>query len=288
MSLFFVLQDEATFKDKKMTEPNELFGIGDHQLQKEIAKDTLERYSGSPISLFQPYILLTNFGRYVEHFAKCYQSEVHEGAMFRVAHSPEEKISIIDFKIGSPAAALVMDLLAFLPVNCTLLLGMCAGLREDYKIGEFFVPVGSIRGDATSDFYFPPEVPALANFTVQKVVTNVLDKEKVTYHLGITHTTNKRFWEFNVDFKKKLQDSRAQALEMECATIFTAGYHHRLPSGALLLISDIPLKPHGIKTKKSSEKVFKDFTSGHISLGIVMIKEMQKVKRLSEYRKHVH
>jgi AMP nucleosidase len=256
--------------------------------QKQIAKDTLERYAGSPADKFQPYLILTNFPRYVDYFAATYGGIVYEGSMFKVAHSKELAISMLDFKIGSPAAALVVDLCAFLPIYATLLLGMCGGLRADYKIGEFFVPVASIRGDGTSDFYFPPEVPALANFSIQKVVSAILEQEHKDHHIGITHTTNKRFWEFNSDFRNRLQVTRPQAVEMECATLFTASYSHRLPLGALLLISDLPLTPRGSKTKESSEAVFTNFMPEHIRLGVQIISTLQKVERLKAYRKHVH
>lgn len=256
--------------------------------QKQIAKDTLERYSGSPASEFQPYLILTNFPRYVDHFAKEYNAKSYEGAMFKVAHAPQLGLSMLDFKIGSPAAALVIDLCSFLPVYAALLLGMCGGLREEYKVGEYFVPVASIRGDGTSDFYFPPEVPALANFTVQKVVTAILEKEKKVHHIGITHTTNKRFWEFNQDFRTRLQITRPQVVEMECATLFTASYSHRLPLGALLLISDLPLTPKGAKTKESSEALFVNFMPDQIQLGVKIVQALQKVERLRAYRKHVH
>ena len=146
----------------------------------------------------------------------------------------------------------------------------------------------SIRGDGTSDFYFPPEVPALANFTVQKVVTDILEQEKKVHHIGITHTTNKRFWEFNSDFRTRLQVTRPQAVEMECATLFTASYSHRLPLGALLLISDLPLTPRGAKTKDSSEAVFVNFMPEHIRIGVQIIRALQQVERLRAYRKHVH
>ena len=256
--------------------------------EKQVAKDTLERYSGSPASEFQPYLLLTNFPRYVDHFAATYPSVSHEGAMFKVAHSKELGLSILDFKIGSPAAALVIDLCSFLPIYAAVLLGMCGGLRKDYNVGEYFVPIASIRGDGTSDFYFPPEVPALANFTVQKVVSAVLEQEKKVHHIGITHTTNKRFWEFNSDFRTRLQVTRPQAVEMECATLFTASYSHRLPLGALLMISDLPLNPRGAKTKDSSEAIFVNFMPDHIRLGVQIIKALQQVERLKAYRKHVH
>ena len=256
--------------------------------EKQVAKDTLERYSGSSAEEFQPYLILTNFPRYVDHFAATYNAVSREGAMFKVAHSKELGLSMLDFKIGSPAAALVIDLCSFLPIYAALLLGMCGGLRKDYQIGEFFVPVASIRGDGTSDFYFPPEVPALANFTVQKVVTDVLEQEKKVQHIGITHTTNKRFWEFNSDFRTRLQATRPQVVEMECATLFTASYSHRLPLGALLMISDLPLTPRGAKTKDSSEAIFANFMPEHIRLGVKIIQALQRVDRLRAYRKHVH
>ncbi len=256
--------------------------------QKVVAKDTLERYSGSPVEEFQSYTLLTNFPRYVDYFASEFKGKVYEGAMFKVAHAPEIQMSMLDFKIGSPAAALVVDLCSFLPIYASLLLGMCGGLRGDYRIGEYFVPVASIRGDGTSDFYFPPEVPALANFTIQKEVTEILEQEKKPHHIGITHTTNKRLWEFNPEFRTRLLITRPQVIEMECATLFTASYHHRLPLGALLLISDIPLTPMGSKTKESSESIFNHCMPDHIRLGVKVIQKIQHVERLRAYRKHVH
>lgn len=249
----------------------------DKVLEEKIARDTLERYSGSPVSDFQPYVLLTNFSRYVHYFAESRGVEVIEGSTFKCAHSPKDNVSIIDFKIGSPAAALIVDLCAFTPIKATLLLGMCGGLRRDYVIGEYFVPIASIRAEGTSDFYFPSEVPALANFLVQKIVTNVLEEDHTPYHIGITHTTNKRFWEFDSEFRRRLKLNRSQAIEMECATLFMAGYSHRLPIGALLLISDLPLMGDGIKTKKSSELIFSKHTAEHVEEGIKVMAELDKV-----------
>lgn len=253
--------------------------------EEKIARDTLERYSGSSIDDFQPYLLLTNFPKYVQYFAEKRNLQIVEGSMFKVAHSPEEKITILDFKIGSPAAALVVDLCAFLPIKAALLLGMCGGLRKNYTIGNYFVPLAGIRGEGTSDFYFPTEIPAMANFLVQKVVTNVLEKSNKPYHIGITHTTNKRFWEFNKSFKEQLEISRAQAIEMECATLFMASYYYKFPLGALLLISDLPLAPdgEGIKTKKSSASVYSAHTATHVELGVEVLHGVEEA--LSQHAK---
>ena len=187
----------------------------DELREEDFAKHTLERYAGCSIETFQPKLILTNFPKYVEYFAQSRQVPIIEGSAFKVAHSVDEGVSILDFKIGSPAAALVVDLCSFLPFKASIFLGMCGGLRRRYMVGDYLVPVASIRGEGTSDFYFPMEVPALANFLMQKAVTDILEARQSLYHIGITYTTNTRFWEFNEDFKDKLKDTKAQAIEID-------------------------------------------------------------------------
>lgn len=240
--------------------------------EAELARHTLERYSGCEAGQFYSNLILTNFPRYVECFAKDRSLPICEGSMFKVAHCPKEEVSILDFKIGSPAAALVVDICSFLPIRASILLGMCGGLRRRYQVGDYLVPVAAIRGEGTSDFYFPIEVPALANFLMQRAVTQELDQEKAAYHIGITYTTNMRFWEFNEEFKTRLKTSRAQGIEMECATLFTASYKRKFTLGALLLISDLPLNANGIKTKQSSQSIFDRYTPDHLDKGVKILK----------------
>lgn len=240
--------------------------------EAEIARQTLERYAGCSVNDFHSNLILTNFPRYVEYFAKSRNVPIVEGSMFKVAHCPKEEVSILDFKIGSPAAALVVDICSFLPIRASILLGMCGGLRRRYEVGNYLVPVASIRGEGTSDSYFPIEVPALANFLMQRAVTELLDQEKANYHIGITFTTNTRFWEFNEDFKSRLKATKAQGIEMECATLFAASYKRKFTLGALLLISDLPLNRDGIKTKESSQRVYDSFTADHVEKGIKILK----------------
>lgn len=259
-------------------------------LEADIARQTLERYAGCSTDLFQPNLILTNFPRYVQYFAQSRNVEIHKGSMFEVAHCPEDQVTILDFKIGSPAAALVVDICSFLPIKVSLLLGMCGGLRRRYTVGEYLVPVAAIRGEGTSDFYFPNEVPALANFLMQKAVTQVLEEEKAVHHIGITFTTNMRFWEFNEEFKHRLKNTKAQGIEMECATLFAASYKRRFTLGALLLISDLPLNQDGIKTKESSQKIFDKYSADHVEKGIRILKiarEMQSRRVKGSYQTEV-
>ncbi|NGX46598.1 MAG: AMP nucleosidase [Chlamydiae bacterium] len=248
--------------------------------EAQFARETFERYAGCSVTDFQSNLLLTNFPNYVDYFAKSRGVKMVEGAMFKVAHAPKEEVSILDFKIGSPAAALVVDLCSFMPIKASILLGMCGGLRRRYKVGEYIVPIASIRDEGTSNFYFPPEVPALSNFLMQKAATEVLDGAKDVYHIGITFTTNMRFWEFNEEFKARLKATKAQAIEMECATLFAASYKRKFTLGALLLISDLPLNMGGIKTKKSSSAVFEKYMADHVEKGV----EILKVARVMQSR----
>ncbi len=259
--------------------------------EAEIARQTLERYSGCSAGEFQGNLILTNFPRYVEYFAQTRKVPILEGSMFKVAHCPAEGVSILDFKIGSPAAALVVDICSFLPIRASVLLGMCGGLRRRYQVGDYLVPVASIRGEGTSDFYFPIEVPALANFLMQRAVTEVLDREKANYHIGITYTTNMRFWEFNEEFKNRLKATKAQGIEMECATLFAASYKRKYTLGALLLVSDLPLNADGIKTKQSSSFVYDNYTADHVEKGIKILqraREMQSKHIKGAYHRNLN
>ena len=258
--------------------------------EAEIARHTLERYSGCEVGTFQSNLILTNFPRYVDYFAKSRGVPIQEGSMFKVAHDPKGDVSILDFKIGSPAAALVVDICSFLPFRASILLGMCGGLRRRYQVGEYLVPVASIRGEGTSDAYFPIEVPALSNFLMQRAVTELLDREKATYHIGITYTTNTRFWEFNEEFKNRLKVTKAQGIEMECATLFAASYKRKFTLGALLLISDLPLAHNGIKTKESSHMVFEKYMPDHVEKGIRILqlaREMQSKQIKGAYHRNI-
>jgi AMP nucleosidase len=252
--------------------------------KRKIAIETLERYTGSKFNYFQPYILLTNFPYYVNVFSKKFNSNIYTGTAMHSSHCLKEKISIVDFRIGSPTAALVIDLLSFINPKAVLMLGMCGGLRKEHKIGDFFNPVAAIRDEGTSDHYMPARVPALSSFIIQRFVCEELDKLNLKYHTGVTHTTNIRFWEFEKEFKKKLIEEKVQVIEMECATLFTAGFARYVPVGALLLISDLPMTLRGIKTKSSSEHIFNRFTDQHINIGIKVLMNIRDKQNNIKYQ----
>lgn len=252
--------------------------VPEEALKEKIGRDSLERYTDSAVSDFQPFILLTNFSNYVDGFSVQMEEEVSRGSLMEVCHAPKEKITILNFGVGSPMAALVIDLLAFVDPVAILMLGLCGGLRKKHRIGDFFNPVAAIRDEGTSNHYMPPRVPALASFTIQKAVTQEIEEAKKFYHTGVIHTTNYRMWEFDKEFRETLNNEKVSVIEMECATLFSAGFSRNLNVGALLLISDLPHTRRGIKTKESSKMVFKKFAGTHLELGINVLRRIREME----------
>lgn len=195
-----------------------------------------------------------------------------------------DDVTIINFGMGSPNAATIMDLLEAISPKAVLFLGKCGGLKKVNKVGDLILPIAAIRGDGTSDDYFPSEVPALPAFALQKAISTAIREQERDYWTGVVYTTNRRVWEWDDNFKDYLYEIRAMGIDMETATIFSVGFHNRIPTGALLLVSDVPMFPDGVKTDASDLMVTKNFVEDHLNIGIqslLMLKENHKtVKHL--------
>jgi AMP nucleosidase len=243
--------------------------------KRRIAIDMLERYTGHAIKDFQPQIILTNFHYYYDRFQHLLPDcHATKGSAFGAASSASAKVTIIEFGIGSAMAVLIMELVAVIEPKAVLFLGMCGATHNSLKVGDFILPIGAIRADSVSTYFMPIQVPALPTFKVQKFASQVLVEHGLDYRTGVVHTTDLRFWEFDEHFKKTLYEERVIGVEMECAALFTAGFASKVSIGALLLVSDTPLKRGGIKTKKSASKVFKSFADLHIELGIEIMADI--------------
>ena len=232
---------------------------------------------------FGEYILLTNFNKYVEIFAEQFNVPIlGRDANMISAHA--EGITIINFGMGSPNAAIIMDLLSAVHPKACLFLGKCGGIDKKNQIGDLILPIAAIRGEGTSNDYYPPEVPALPAFMLQRAVSSAIRDHSRDYWTGTIYTTNRRIWEHDEDFKKYLVKTRAMAVDMETATLFTTGFANHIPTGALLLVSDQPMIPEGVKTEQSDSMVTKNFVHEHVEIGIdalrMIIDEKKTVKHL--------
>ncbi len=242
-----------------------------------IVRDWLPRYTGTPVHAFGRCVLLVNFQVYVDLFAKWHAVPVR-GRDKPMPNATAEGITIVNFGMGSPNAATVMDLLSAASPKACLFLGKCGGLKRKNKIGDWILPIAAVRGEGTSNDYFPSEVPALPAFSLQKAVSSAIRERRQDYWTGTVYTTNRRVWEHDDAFKAHLRRLRCMAIDMETATIFIAGFHNQIPTGALLLVSDQPMVPEGVKTARSDRRVTLDFADLHLRIGIESLRQIMEHK----------
>ncbi|NCO54677.1 MAG: AMP nucleosidase [Bacteroidetes bacterium CG02_land_8_20_14_3_00_31_25] len=252
--------------------------------KNEIVNNWLPRYTGRALADFGEYILLTNFQLYVELFAKWNKVKVL-GLNKPMSSATSNDITIINFGMGSPNAATIMDLLSAISPKAVLFLGKCGGIKRKNKLGDLILPIAAIRSEGTSNDYLPPEIPALPAFSLQRAVSSAIRDHKRDYWTGVVFTTNKRVWEHDDRFKKYLEKTRAMAIDMETATIFVVGFANGISTGALLLVSDQPMISTGIKTVESDKKVTDKFVQDHLQIGIDALVEIRNDGRSVKHLK---
>jgi AMP nucleosidase len=263
--------------------------VSDVPLSKDVARERivrnwLPRYTGMPLEGFGRLVLLTNFFSYVEKFSRKYGAPISGvGGPMQACTSPSG-ITMVNFGIGSPNAATVMDLLSAVHPDAVLFLGKCGGLKKSVDLGHFVLPIAAIRGEGTGLDYYPIEVPALPSFRLHALVADEIVKREQDYRTGVVYTTNRRVWEHDEEFKASLVRMRAIAIDMETATLFLVGHANEIPRGALLLVSDVPVIPEGIKTEEMDREVTQKFSALHLELGIAT---METLLRSGERVKHL-
>ncbi len=242
--------------------------------KQSIVENWLPRYTGTELDQFGSWVLLTNFDNYVEKFAAGMGVSIRgQGKAMRTATG--DGITMINFGMGSANAATIMDLLGAINPKACLFLGKCGGLKKKNQLGDLVLPIAAIRGEGTSGDYFPPEVPSLPAFTLQRAVSSTVRDHGLDYWTGTVYTTNRRVWEHDTEFKAYLRRTRCMAIDMETATIFITGFANSIPTGALLLVTDQPMVPDGVKTDASDRTVTERYVDAQIAVGIDALREIR-------------
>jgi AMP nucleosidase len=252
--------------------------------KEEIVKNWLPRYTGTNLEDLSQHILLVNFNQYLHIFSKIHNDAEIRGLNSTMPNVTADGITIINFGMGSANAASIMDLLTAIEPKAVLFLGKCGGLKQLNKLGDLILPIAAIRGEGTSNDYFPPELPALPAFSLQRAVSTTIRDFDRDYWTGTVFTTNRRVWEHDEDFKKYLKKLRCMGIDMETATLFSVGFYNHIPTGALLLVSDQPMVPEGVKTEESDKKISELFVEDHLKIGI---KALQIIKNQGRSVKHL-
>ncbi|MDD2436428.1 MAG: AMP nucleosidase [Massilibacteroides sp.] len=235
--------------------------------KQEIVENWLPRYTERKLEDFGQYILLTNFTKYVELFAEYFDVPIL-GLKASMPNASAKGMTIINFGMGSANAATIMDLLSAVMPKAVLFLGKCGGLKKANNLGDYLLPIAAIRGEGTSNAYLPPEVPSLPAFSMLRAISSAIRDAGKDYWTGTVYTTNRRVWEYDNSFKDYLVKTHATGIDMETATLLTAGFANKIPTGALLMISDMPMIEAGVKTEESDRQVTHKFVNEHVTLGV--------------------
>lgn len=249
--------------------------------KQEIVENWLPRYTDRHLEDFTKHILLTNFTKYVEIFAEHYHVPIL-GLKNSMPNAGADGITIINFGMGSANAATIMDLLSAIRPEAVLFLGKCGGLKKVNQLGDYLLPIAAIRGEGTSNAYLPPEVPSLPAFSMLRAISSAIRDHGRDYWTGTVYTTNRRVWEYDEEFKEYLKHTHATGIDMETATLLTAGFANQIPTGALLMISDKPMEEDGVKTEASDRMVTSRFAHEHLQLGV------EALRQIIEGKKTVH
>lgn len=255
----------------------------EHLLTKEeIVTNWLPRNTDTKLEEFGKHILLVNFKHYVNAFAEMFNVEV-KGTHKNMQTATHDDITIINYGVGSPNAALILDLLTAIKPRCAIFLGKCGGLKKKLAPGSLIVPISAIRGEGTSDYYFPRDVPSQPSFAMQRSISHVLKQNSREYHDGVIYSTNIRVWEHDKNFREMLKQKKASAIDMETATMFIAAFANDIPIGALHLVSDQPIYRSGVKSEESDKVITANYGIEHLKLGI---ESLQQIKNNGESLKY--
>ncbi len=242
--------------------------------EHEYVRETLERYTNCCLEEFCDHVLITNFRQYTQAFAERSHGTSSEGN-FRIVNAKDRNCTMIDFGIGSPQAALVINCLAYLDnLKSVIMLGMCGGIDDILEVGDFVIPTAAIRGEGTSRHYIPREFPAIPTSSVNLYCIGAVRKAGLNPHCGIVYTTDRRLWEFDDEFVNYLRQQRILAIEMELATLFSVAYRYEVPIGSIMLVSDMPLQRRGLKGKKLHDEIYSKHMERHLEIADDAVKNV--------------
>jgi AMP nucleosidase len=282
----------------------------------------LQHYTGTHWADVQPWILLTNYHRYVDQFISWAIEQINSESPYESLHLPGGGVltrgmsaeaiaaivenspwhrfqmpayhlkrrdgmgagcTLVNIGVGPSNAKNMTDHLAVLRPHCWLMIGHCGGLRQSQRIGDYVLAHGYLRQDKILDSVVPPEIPipALAEVQValQDAAAQVTGEKgaalKARLRTGTVVTNDDRNWELRwSQERKRINLSRAIAVDMESGTIAAQGYRFRVPYGTLLCVSDKPL--HGeIKLPGAANAFYDRAVSEHLMIGLAALELMR-------------
>ena len=289
----------------------------DYSLQR------LRHYTGTAPEHVQHFVLFTNYQFYIDEFVRLghaamadtaseYIAFVEPGNVvtrrvglpaepgdalgkvpprlpqmpgYHLVRADRSGISMVNIGVGPSNAKTITDHIAVLRPHAWIMLGHCAGLRNNQQLGDYVLAHGYVREDHVLDEELPlwVPIPALAEIqlALEAAVSEVTQLKgpelKHIMRTGTVASTDNRNWELLPDNgpQRRFSQSRAVALDMESATIAANGFRFRVPYGTLLCVSDKPL--HGeIKLPGMANHFYRERVDQHLRIGMRAIELLRE------------
>ncbi|VXB30247.1 AMP nucleosidase [Pseudomonas sp. 8AS] len=167
----------------------------------------IQHYTGSDWRHVQPWILLTNYHRYVDQFIRHGLERLRDDPRFvrmvlpgnviiergtseddaqavadavvwhryqmpayHLIAADGHGITLVNIGVGPSNAKNITDHLAVLRPHCWLMIGHCGGLRQSQTIGDYVLAHAYMRRDGILDRVLPPHIPIPALAEVQQAL----------------------------------------------------------------------------------------------------------------------
>lgn len=288
-----------------------LFHFGPQRFDLALAR--LEHYTGIEADSLQRFILFTNYAMHVTEFVKFGLRELSDpdsrytrlvlpsgetvsdtvaledlelGSKFQMPRydlvtENGDGITMINIGVGPSNAKTITDSLAVLRPEAWIMIGHCAGLDARMRIGDLILGNAYERHDHVLDDYLRRELPIPAvpeiQRTLEKAVSKVYGSDASLMRTGTVLSTGDRNWEWKDprDLWEWLRGSTAAAVDMESCTIAANGYRYRVPYGALLAVSDLPL--HAVpKLPAGAQAFYSNSKEAHVMCAVRAVEKLAR------------
>lgn len=243
----------------------------------------LHHYCGTDAKHFQNTIIFANYDMYIDCFIEYGKEEIDAGfykelvgpgivytkesgwrkenryfnpqmPAYHLVREGRAGISMININVGPSNVKTITDHVAVLQSDRWVMLGHCAGLRQENRVGDYVIADNYSRNDYVLDSYVPKHVPIASSRSLVKLFLEEMNGREQKVYTGTVVTTGDRNWELNGCMVDEFSEAKALAIDMESATVAANAFRFGVESIAFLCISDVPL--HGVLKLRSMAKEF--------------------------------
>ena len=238
-------------------------------LYMRVKKEDIAEYvifSGDP----QRLEMLKKYLSEVKHIASSREFTTYTGKY------KDLLVSITSTGIGSASAAIAMEEMYEAGMRVAVRMGTSMGLEDDL-LGKFFIPIGMMRGEASSKTYVPESYPAVANVKLMQAMSAAALASKAGCDNGIGCTLDGFYSQMKESlFSRQMQIEHGllfeelrrygiKGVDMESSLMLTLGRLMNVKTCCVTMVTvleNLKQKLEGERRKSSEELLCKVVLDG--------------------------